>query len=132
MPQQQGEAELIVLEYQDGPIKRYNNGRGYTITVDASHSKKHYHIAYSTGEMEKLKKGILTEEQYELRQMLPNIEAMNTGEDGQIQFKIISTAKITDNDPHQAVQVAKKILHAYQVAEKSVVEFETLISKGRI
>mgnify|MGYP001164260613 CR=1 FL=1 len=123
---------MLVLEYQDGPIKRYNNGRGYTLTVDSSRPRKQYNITYSTGDREKLKQGVLTEEQYELRQMLPNIEIMNSFEDGDVQFKIISTAKIEENDPHEAVNTAKKILHAYQVAEKTVVQFDTLIKTGRL
>lgn len=113
---------MLKLEFEKENFKRYNNGKGYSITVDAAGSRKIYSV-FNTPDIENGK--------YKPTVILDNYK--EGGEDVfSYNFEIINFLNLNEKDVDKAIEELEKYLTGYKSAKESIIEFKEAIREGSI
>jgi hypothetical protein len=106
---------MLTLEFEKENFKRYNNGKGYTITVDTSSERKYFAVFYK----EDAKNG----------RFLPVITVENYNKDGSYSFGAINNVSVKSlRDINQTIEEIENYLNGYKIAKESIDEFQKAIT----
>jgi hypothetical protein len=106
---------MLTLELEKENFKRFNNGKGYSITVSTEDKNRKCYNVFET-----LEHG---------NKYLPSIIVENYNEDGSYRFEISNCVHVNQTDLDEAIRELERYLSGYKVARDSIEEFKTMIEK---
>jgi hypothetical protein len=109
---------MLTLETQKENFKRYNNGKGYKITVGISDIKQKSYRVFK--------------EESAYIKYLPDIIIEDIDGIGKYEFKIINHVHISTDDATEAIYLLEQYLQAYKIAKESIEEFKMAIENDEI